>query len=802
MNSAHIAPFTALSTHRLRRVRAARRALLPLFVGSCALPLASAHAQTSPIQPVSTKAKATAAQTPPILLVPVALAQPTLSLPTHNAVASKIAAPVRVVNDNGAPEAVASAVAPDALTSREIRVNASANIPPVQLPPAQLPPVATAPVRLAQLQPRDSEAPATPPETGRDGLSIPVGPEIPSKGTPAAPPPDTSTPPPRLVPPTGAGVLDTTPDQVPIIGDVRAAEGREISEVRVVGSRVVPADTILAQVRLQRGAAFSSRQAQLDLGRINQLGFFAATQAQVAPDLSDPNKTVVTYIVVENRVITGFEFVNNTAIKADDILPLLTSKTGTVLNRNSVSADVTAIQKLYQDKGFAVIVKSAQQTEEGKLVFDLSEATISQINIVGLKKTQESLVRRQIRIKPGDTFSAAKMRQDLNRLYDTNFFDAVDPRVDDDPNQAGAVIVNFVFREKRTGQFQVGVGFDTRSKLSGFLTLSESNLRGTGQRGFASIEAGSQRNFELGTGNPFIGDKNASYDVSVYRRSIFREPRSLVRLIESANANDTTGTTINADAFSSATLQEQRTGGRFNFTRPLDYDRRRTLIFGYRNERASARATDVNGNTATDANGDPIDISSILSQGTVSAASLGFLRDTRDLRIDPSSGGRESLVVEQAFKFLGGNTSFTKLDVDLRRYFPIIAGEKIGAPAKLVLAGRVVLGRSVNQLPIFEQYYIGGTETVRGYNTEQQYGDNQLYGNAELRYRFQQKVTGVLFADSGTAYGGRFSTGNDIDLLTSIGVGVRLVTPIGPIRLDYGVGKEGGRTHFGIGSTF
>ena len=179
-----------------------------------------------------------------------------------------------------------------------------------------------------------------------------------------------------------------------------------------------------------------------------------------------------------------------------------------------------------------------------------------------------------------------------------------------------------------------------------------------------------------------------------------------------------------------------------------------------------------------------------------------FCGDSRDLRIDPSSGGRESIVLEQALRLLGGNVSFTKLDFDLRRYIPVIRGEKTGAPAKLVLAGRVVLGRSINQLPIFEQYYIGGTETVRGYNNEQQFGDNQLYGNAELRYRFQNKVTGVLFADSGTAYGGQFSTGNDINLLTSFGVGVRLVTPIGPIRLDYGIGRDGGRTHFGIGSTF
>ncbi len=767
MNSAHIAPLTVLSTRRRARrsARNSRRVLLPIFLGSCALPIASAHAQTPPIQQLPS-ARATVSQTPPIVLPAIALPTPVRA--GNQSVATRAPSPSMIPVAEGT-------IAPGRVAAVTVRSNA-------QMAPASAP-INTS-VRVAQLRPKDTEAPATPPETGPEGLKVPIGPEIPDNRTPAAPPPDTSITPPRIAPPAGAPVLDTTPDPPSIIGDVRAAEGREISDVRVVGSRVVPADTILAQVKLQRGAAFSSRQAQLDLARINQLGFFAATQAQVAPDLNDPTKIVLTYIVVENRVITGFDFVNNTSLKAEEITPVLTSKIGTVLNRNSVAADVNAIQKLYQDKGYAVVIKSAQQTEEGKLVFDFSEAVISKVNVIGLKKTKESLVRRQIRIKEGDNFSAAKMRQDLNRLYDTNFFDAVDPRVDDDPDQAGAVIVNFVFREKRTGQFQVGVGFDSRSKLSGFLTLSESNLRGTGQRGFASVEVGSQRNFELGTGNPFIGDKNASYDVSIYRRSIFREPRLLQN--------------VGVNASNTFSYEEQRTGGRVNFTKPLDYNRRRTLIFGYRNENAELRQRDRNGisTPVTDA-GNPL-----ASSGTVSAASVGFLRDTRDLRIDPSSGGRESLVLEQAFNFLGGSTNFTKLDLDLRRYIPVIAGEKVGAPAKLVAAGRVVLGRSVNQLPAFEQYYIGGTETVRGYNVDQQFGDNQIYGNFELRYRFQQRVTGVLFADSGTAYGGRFSSGDGIDLLSSVGVGVRLVTPIGPIRLDYGVGKDGGRTHFGIGSTF
>jgi outer membrane protein insertion porin family len=101
---------------------------------------------------------------------------------------------------------------------------------------------------------------------------------------------------------------------------------------------------------------------------------------------------------------------------------------------------------------------------------------------VGLKKTRPSLVRRQIRLKAGDVFDAAKMRRDLNRLYDLGFFEDASPKVDDDPDVPGSVIVSYLLKERRTGQLSFGLGFDSRSKISGFATVQESNLRGTGKR--------------------------------------------------------------------------------------------------------------------------------------------------------------------------------------------------------------------------------------------------------------------------------------------------------------------------------
>lgn len=639
-------------------------------------------------------------------------------------------------------------------------------------------------MRLAQRTQDSRNEPAAAPQENPRGLEVPVGPDqAPPDSAPAAPPPDAPT----AVPRQTAPAPDTVPEVPAIIGDVAAAEGREISDVRVVGNRIIAPEIILGQVRTQRGAAFSGRQIELDRGRIDQLGFFATVQVQVTPDPTQTNRVTVTFIVQENRVVLGYKFVNSTLLKDAELVPILTSRIGAVLNRNTVNTDVAALQKLYSGKGYAVLVESARLDDAGNLVFTLQEARISRVELAGLKKTRPGLIRRQIRLKSGDVFDAAKMRRDLNRIYDLGFFDDVSPKVDDDPDAQGTVIVTYQFTEKRTGQLSFGIGFDSRSKISGFASVQDSNLRGSGKRALASVETGGQRNYELSYGDPFVGARNASYDLSIYNRTLFREP-NLVRQI--------TGTPTTDTGISS--FVEERTGGRINFSNPLDVDRTRILLFGYRNESAKLFQRDTNGilTPPVTASGAPLQ-----SSGRVSAASIGFLRDKRDSRLDPSRGGREQFIVEQGLQLLG-NTQFTKLDVDVRRYFPLMKGAKVTDQPRLIFAGRVVLGRSLNQLPAFEQYYIGGSDTVRGYETDAQFGDNQFYTNLELRYRLQSKIQIVGFVDAGTAFGGNFSSNISSSALYSFGAGLRLQSPIGPIRLDVGRGKNGVKTHFGIGPTF
>lgn len=624
----------------------------------------------------------------------------------------------------------------------------------------------------------ETNKPAAAPQEHPPALTTPVGPD-----KEKAPPQGTNVGPTAPTTGTTPGTGTTVP--APSVAASNDAEGRQIVGVRVVGNRVIAPDVILLQIGAKPGAAYTARQSELDRANIDRLGFFASVQVQVTANVEDPEKVDVTYIVVENRPVTAIKFTGNNLVSEADLLKVISTRIGSLLNRNTVGNDVNKIQELFRQRGFAALVLDAQQQPDGTLVFTIQEARISRIDISGLRKTQPSIVRRQIRVKPGDPFDQKRIRTDLNRIYDLGFFDDVTFKVEDDPDAPGAVIVTIGVKEKRTGTFSLGVGFDSRSRISGFVTISENNLRGTGKRASASVELGSQRTFDLSYGDPFVGKKNASYDIDIFNRRIFREPRSVQNII----GQPATGTT---QTFS---YEEERTGARINVAIPRDEDKTKSWLFGYRNERARLfQTTDF---TVVQPVNLPPDAS-----GRVSAFSGGLLRDKRDLRLDPSSGDREQIILEKGLRFLGGTASFSKIDLDLRKYVPLIGPPKPDELPKLVLAGRAVIGRSFGQLPAFEQYFIGGSDTVRGYDVDEQFGDNQVYTNVELRYRIQRKFQIVGFVDNGSAYGGQFASSTSYKNLFGYGVGLRVQTPIGPIRLDIGKGTGGVKTHFAIGPTF
>jgi outer membrane protein insertion porin family len=126
---------------------------------------------------------------------------------------------------------------------------------------------------------------------------------------------------------------------------------------------------------------------------------------------------------------------------------------------------------------------------------------------------------------------------------------------------------------------------------------------------------------------------------------------------------------------------------------------------------------------------------------------------------------------------------------------------------KRVFAVRLLAGFTATDTPFSEQYFLGGADTLRGYAEDRFWGNDMLLINAEVRIPIVSSVQGVLFTDAGDAWGSIYQAeglqqATSFQLQAAVGVGLRVTTPVGPIKVDYGIGRFGGNTDFSVGQSF
>ncbi len=191
--------------------------------------------------------------------------------------------------------------------------------------------------------------------------------------------------------------------------------------------------------------------------------------------------------------------------------------------------------------------------------------------------------------------------------------------------------------------------------------------------------------------------------------------------------------------------------------------------------------------------------------GRLASLTIGHSVDTRNIRTKPTAGSYTDLSVEYAGKAVGGEVEFQKLTGERRLY-------KRVASRGDVLAARLMLGTSFGDMPLFESYSVGGVNTLRGYEEDRYRGEKMALLNVEYRRPLSDKLQVVGFVDVGSAYGGEFPTvmpgfsipaeDTEFESHVGVGIGLRVDTPIGPIRLDFGFGEDGSQAHFSFGQMF
>jgi len=593
-----------------------------------------------------------------------------------------------------------------------------------------------------------------------------------------------------------------------------------IAEVVVEGNDFVAREPILDVVKdvLKVGEPLTPTKQAEARSLVDRMGYFDEVTVSTE-QLEEGVRVVIT--VVEKQRINQIMFVGNTVIPDSELAAAILSQPGHIADERAIGSDVRKIEDYYDSNGYLARVSEAVVDEFGVLTFVVEEAKIEDIVIEGLHRTNERIVRQEMKLRPGELFQRDEVTKAVRRIHAMGLFEDIEPDVTPGrENPLRDVILVVKLQEAETGRAALALGYSSLDDLVVMLSARENNLRGQGEKASVSLELGGRESYEFSFTEPYLDAKGTTFELNLYdseRRRQF----------------------IGGAAISTAESEfdERRTGGDFTVITPIG--ERRSLSLKLRSVEVSSSffqgttvlpprtgligASAVKGMPGGDGQapvpdnpdlapdqpepGDlatPIEVAAPLHPGgSVNSLTVGLIDDSRDVPSNPQSGTYTSVSLEQAGTLLGGETDFGKVLLDHRRYVEV--GDN-------VVAMRLMGGTSFGDTPLFESFTVGGANSLRGYEPDRWRGDNLFLANVEYRHSLTDSLTVVGFVDVGSAYGGTFETvvpgfeikaeDEDFQPHVGVGAGLRVVTPIGPIRLDMGYGEDGSQAHFSFGHTF
>ncbi len=644
--------------------------------------------------------------------------------------------------------------------------------------------------------------------------------------------------------------IDTKPDD--------NSEKIKITDIVVQGTE--KKESVAIAMFLKVGSTATPSQIREDLQRIYGLGYFIDVQA-AKESYQDGYRLIVN--VVENSTLKDIKVNGNNVVKTDKIEDNFKSQVGAIVNLNNLKEGIEATRKLYSDKGYQAVSIEPQLSPQGNLVLNINEGIIEEIKIVGNLETKNQVILREIRQKAGDVFNIDIMREDLRRVYNTNFFENVDIKPSAGKINPNHIVIDIVVKEKSTGNFNLGAGYNTRDGIVGTFAITKDNVFGTGQRVGIDLQIGA--GWLSATGANWLG-KVEWYDPWIlpqYLPARTGAGFSLYRQRQGnffQNVNQFSDTFTGGSSLYNYALINDRTGASINFSRAVFGDPLTSpwrTSFSIRAEQISPsipRAEDVQITLANKQNKSLTDLekstdstdkanaqkiradfknyvdTSIAKNLTVSktgadnrlALSASLSYDTRDFAAEPHDGWNNIVSVEPSF----GDVNYWKYFLTLNKYTPVPFLDKL----TFAVGGRLgILAGDPAKISIYERYFSGGFDTIRGW-PENGYlsGERVFVGSAEVRFPIYNIVSGVAFFDAGNFWNQNFQVTDDnvSDLKVNgklkdqslivpflrygFGLGLRLNTPLGALRADYGIRditkpfdlSKGAQFHFNIGQKF
>ncbi len=546
-------------------------------------------------------------------------------------------------------------------------------------------------------------------------------------------------------------------------------EGKTIVDIDFDGATDATLETAKNAVHMRTGDTYTAKGLDADVDALVATGYYY----DLFPTFEEvPEGVVLTYHVLENPTLKSIAITGNTVETTDDLMGLVTLKTGEMLNSTTLKKNVQEIQEKYRADGYILAkITDLNIDKDGNLTIKINEGKIEGFKVKGNEKTKDYVILREMRQKVGEPFNAKKTQRSWQRVNNLGFFEEVTPKVQPgvEPN---AVVVEWNVKERRTGTFSVGAGYSSQDGVIGMIGIGDTNFRGTGDAVNITYQ--------------FSGDDTDSHGYSFSYRRPWLDKKQTVGTFRIYNRTyEYDDYDENGDHIES--YMRHYSGGEITLGRPVsEYS---TNYITLRNRKDKYNKQTETGNMR---NRTPESVHEEWKKynfGTTRSLTLQHVTDTRDNIYFPTSGGRIALTGE--IGGFGADFDYRKADIEDQRYF------KAGKNQVWALRGQY--GWSDGHISEYARYKVGGQDSLRGYRDDQFRGEHMFLATLEYRFPIVSKVQGAIFTDWGSAWESGLWPD---DIHGSVGIGMSLVTPLGPIRLDYGRGDDGGRVHFSVGGTF
>jgi outer membrane protein assembly complex protein YaeT len=589
-----------------------------------------------------------------------------------------------------------------------------------------------------------------------------------------------------------------------VYGEASRSENREVvvftvdkgkkirvDDVRIEGANNISESRIRKQLLTRRGNLFGSgilvpEVLAEDLRAIENLyrdqGFLNVRIPAPRIRLStDGQRAGVTVNIEEgvSFVVRGVSLTEQNAIPDEEILQAAAVELDEPFSPSRLVVGTTAIRNLFDSRGYPESRVRTRLTRGVDYVLVHFEITVGprvifdSLNIASEGKTNPSLIRREITLNPGDPVSRAGIQDIRHRLYRLGVFSSVSVEYAPVEDGTDRHLLNIRTEDSKPIALTLGAGYDTEGDVRGSFTIAHDNLFGSGLAvGLQTRASGRERLFQVTTSKARLFDSNWDGLFNV----------GFERLEEIGYS------------------QESRFGGlRFEIPRG---DRLRTFLrFSFQN----VDLLDIV---------DPLAVREEKLED-IQLADLGysFVRDHRDDPFSPTLGTLISGDAQVFTSILGSEAEFLKITGTLSTIYPFTDRQRWASGVRF---GISLPYGVTNAVPLPERFFAGGESTIRGFSRDAvgpsaggvpSGGEVIWIINEEYRFPIWASLRGVLFYDAGNVY----ESASEFDLSElrhSVGGGLRLQTPIGPLRLEYGhklrrrTGESSGELFFSIGVPF